>query len=312
MGGIKKMITVIFAVMAVLLMQISVFAYTGSGSESSPYIVKDGSELVKLTKYSGERWIRIANDITINEETGNLNPEGTKHIDLGGHTITVDYFLFICIYASATSTPCKLEMKNGRIVMDAPERNDGHPALLMYMPRGNVIFRDMTIDATLRDKGSVILRNYNYGDFQTNGVLELYNCTINDHSQCQTTAIQSRASFKMVNTTVTCDNPNSYAFTIMGSSNCFDMINSKLKGKISIEDRDGDEDRKKRYINNWISETEKGAVIIGTDDKENARIVSVNYNKAIPYGEYVAESSPTIDISATNPKSETCGQPLFL
>ncbi|MBO5561004.1 MAG: dockerin type I repeat-containing protein [Firmicutes bacterium] len=311
MGRIKKIITVIFAVMAVLLMQISVFAYTGSGSESSPYIVKEGSELVELTKYSGERWIRIANDITIDEETGNLNPEGTKHIDLGGHTITVDYFLFIYIYASATSTSCELEMKNGSIVMDAPERNDGHPALLMYMPRGNVIFRDMTIDATLRDKGSVILRNYNYGDFQTNGVLELYNCTINDHSQCQTTAIQSRASFKMVNTTVTCDNTNSYAFTIMGSSNCFDMINSKLTGKISIEDRDGDEDRKERYINNWISETEKGAVIIGTEDKENARIVSVNYNKPIPYGEYVAESYPTIDISATNPESETCGQPLF-
>ena len=108
MGRIKKIITVIFAVMAVLLMQISVFAYAGSGSESSPYIVKDGSELVKLTKYSGERWIRIANDITINEETGNLNPEGTKHIDLGGHTIKVDYFLFIYIYASATSTSCKL------------------------------------------------------------------------------------------------------------------------------------------------------------------------------------------------------------
>lgn len=46
----KKIFAVFFAVTAVMLMQSAAFAYTGSGTESDPYIITDYKEFADLSK----------------------------------------------------------------------------------------------------------------------------------------------------------------------------------------------------------------------------------------------------------------------
>ena len=104
MGNIKKIFAVLFGTIAVMLMSITAFAYTGSGTEDDPYIMTDYKEFADLARDNiasaynttpREKWYKLGSDISttansiddhaifIGSERGY---ESIMHLDLAGHT----------------------------------------------------------------------------------------------------------------------------------------------------------------------------------------------------------------------------------
>ena len=118
MSSIKKIFIVLFAVMAVILMQTSVFAKTGKGTKDDPYIVTDYLEIVACVKENC--YIKLGSDIKYN---GNpLYVNGTDvHIDLNGSTLED----LTVTRAGFRSNQTIIIMGNGKLTIDDSSGGDG-------------------------------------------------------------------------------------------------------------------------------------------------------------------------------------------
>lgn len=118
MSRVKKTIAVIFAVIAVMLMQTSVFAKTGRGTKNDPYIVTDYLEIVACVKENC--YIKLGSDIKYN---GNpLYVNGTDvHIDLNGSTLED----LTVTRAGFRSNETIIIMGNGKLTIDDSSGGDG-------------------------------------------------------------------------------------------------------------------------------------------------------------------------------------------
>ena len=83
MKRIKKTFAALFAVSAVLLMSTSVFAMTGSGTESSPYVATTFNDV--KTAFTNGGHVKLGNDITTDGST--LVIEKNVTLELAGHTL---------------------------------------------------------------------------------------------------------------------------------------------------------------------------------------------------------------------------------
>ena len=83
MKRIKKAFSVLFAVSAVMLMSVSVFAMTGSGTESSPYVATTFNDV--KTAFTNGGHVKLGNDITTDGSTLVIEKDIT--LELAGHTL---------------------------------------------------------------------------------------------------------------------------------------------------------------------------------------------------------------------------------
>ena len=104
MNNVKKIFAVIFAAMAVMLMNTAVFAYSGSGTEDDPCIIMDYKEFADLSRENistsptpKEKWYKLGCDISAEDNSnstyailiGNhIDYESYMHLDLAGYTMS--------------------------------------------------------------------------------------------------------------------------------------------------------------------------------------------------------------------------------
>ena len=124
----KKIFAVFFAVTAVMLMQSAAFAYTGSGTESDPYIITDYKEFADLSKANisttatpKEKWYKLGCDISAEDDTNNtyailignnVDYESYMHLDLAGYTMS---------RTAITTDPGMFRLQAGKLFIDDSE-----------------------------------------------------------------------------------------------------------------------------------------------------------------------------------------------
>ena len=302
MKGIKILFAAVLVLIASALMSTAAFAMVYGVSEDNPYVVTSGKGLVDAVKNNMDYYIKLGSDIEINSETGELVPTYYKHVNLDGHTITVTNDQFINMYTNGSPKPKNFQIYNGKIVIDVP-KNKFTPCMI-YSNMGHIIFRDITMDVTLRNDDSVVFYNANESGSVVNDSLELYNCTINDRSTTKTKVIKARPMLIMENTAITCDNHNSYALIIMHKARNFDMIDCRLKGRIGFDVYNPKNENVNTYIEDWQDATKEGRNIIGPDVN-----TSVVYKEDIVYGDYIAKTYPSI-VSIPDEINADCGSNL--
>lgn len=298
---IRAVFAFIASVIITMLMNTAVFAIDGTAS--NPHIVTTGTGLVNASKHEMDYYIKLGNDIEINENTGNIKPTYFKHVDLDGHTIRVTNSSFIFMYTNGSPTPKKFEMYNGNIEIDVPKQSTAPCMINSNM--GHIIMRDITMDVTLQNDNGVVFFNENASGSTTNDSLELYNCVINDHSPTVTKVIKARPMLQMENTTITCDNHSSYALIIMQKAKFFNMMNCRLNGKIGFDVYKSTYNVN-TYIDDWNQEADEEGVIIGLN--KDSRVV---YKEDIAYGNYIAETRPML-ISSPKTININCGDKLYV
>ena len=125
MNGVKRIFTLIFAMLAATLTGTAVFAYTGSGSENDPYIITDYKDFADLSEANiststipKEKWYRLGSDIYSNDDAnrgyailiGNETDfESYMHLDLAGYKMSRN---------ALTTNPGMFRLNAGKLYID--------------------------------------------------------------------------------------------------------------------------------------------------------------------------------------------------
>ena len=299
------------AIITVLFMQSCVFAYTGTGSQTSPYIITTGEELVELAKAKrSESYIMLKNDIEINEQTGTIEADYKKHIYLNGHTINCTKPSMFRLYSNgvASYTYGYIDFNGGTINIDIPEQT--YTPTVFSVDYGHLVFNNVTINAVMHNNNSVLISQSTRGqNFFSQSSLQFNNCTINNNTENKgSIAIKSRPVVKMKNTVVnTNENGKSYAFVIDGRMPYYDIINTTFNGKMSITGKDDSE--AENNLNSFTNAAANSELYFARSD-DHYEWISADIKAEMPYNNYKLDVMPVID-TQPQPVEATVGDNIY-